>query len=81
MRTPTGETMAEPMPMLLDDADRALLTERLLQVLGPPRTITDDEMRAAIREAANELVAESEFIFQDGVFIRWPPQIDGLEEQ
>lgn len=74
--------MSEPMPMLLDAADQVLLSQRLMARVErrPSKRITEDEVRAEIRAAAEELVAEGGFVFQDGVLIRWPPLLDGEEQ-
>ena len=63
------------MPMLLNTADRKMLTERVLARLlaeRPAGCCTNDDLRVAIDAEAAALVAEGHFVVRDGTLIRRP---------
>jgi hypothetical protein len=63
------------MPMLLNTADRKMLTDRVLGRLQrdkPAGCCTNEDLRVAINQEAAALVAEGRFIFRDGALVRRP---------
>jgi hypothetical protein len=63
------------MPMLLNTADRKMLTGRVLARLlreKPAGCCTNEDLRVAINAEAAALVAEGQFIFRDGALTRRP---------
>ena len=63
------------MPMLLNTADRKMLTGRVLARLlrdRPAGSCTNEDLRLAINQEAAALVAEGQFIFRDGALVRRP---------
>ena len=63
------------MPMLLNRADRIMLTERVVARLDrehPNHSCTKEDLRLAIEVEAATLVAEGGFIFRDGALVRRP---------
>lgn len=63
------------MPMLLNRADRKMLTARVvarLQQEKPGGSCTNEDLRVAINIEAAALVAEGAFIFRDGALARRP---------
>lgn len=63
------------MPMLLNKADRQMLTDRVvnrLQREHPAGSATNEDLRLAIETEAATLVAEGAFIFRDGALVRRP---------
>jgi hypothetical protein len=63
------------MPILLNRADRQMLTDRILTRLQqekPAGCCTNEDLRVAIEHEAAALVAEGTFIFRDGAIVRRP---------
>ena len=63
------------MPMLLNQADRKMLTDRVLARLQQERPggcCTNEDLRIAIEQEAAALVAEGTFVFRDGTLTRRP---------
>lgn len=63
------------MPMLLNVADRKMLTGRVLARLErdhPAGCCSNEDLSLAINVEAAELVAEGSFIFRDGALTRRP---------
>jgi hypothetical protein len=63
------------MPMLLNRADRKMLTDRVinrLQKEHPAGCCTNEDLRLAIEVEAAALVAEGGFIFIEGALVRRP---------
>ena len=61
------------MPMLLNRADRKMLTDRVLARLErehPNHSCTNSDLRVAIEHEAAALVAEGGFVFRDGALVR-----------
>lgn len=63
------------MPILLNRADRKMLTDRVLARLQrerPEGCATNEDLRVAIEHEAAALVAEGGFIYRDGALVRRP---------
>lgn len=63
------------MPMLLNTADRKMLTDRVIARLErekPAGCCTNEDLRLAIQIEAATLVAEGQFVFRDGALVRRP---------
>lgn len=63
------------MPMLLNTADRKMLTGRVVARLlrdRPAGWCTNEDLRLAINQEAAALVAEGGFVFRDGALTRRP---------
>jgi hypothetical protein len=61
------------MPMVLNKADRKMLTDRVLARLQrdkPAGCCTNEDLRVAIDAEAADLVAEGTFVIRDGALIR-----------
>lgn len=61
------------MPMLLNKADRMMLTDRVLARLLEERPLgcaSQEDLRLAINVEAAALVAEGNFIFREGTLVR-----------